>query len=315
MEGNATSAVATEASNPQGPESGNGQEKPATSSKVLFDGQEMEVDSFLKTRKHKVKVDGQELEVDHEELLRGYGHTKAANQRMQEAAEARKRAESAEAREKALFDSIHSWKENPSKAMEALEKLGIDVDSLSHDRVMRKLKYEMMSDEERAGYERDQKLASYEQREKAEAEAKRQAEIENLRQQSVTELETNIIGYLEKSKTPISPAIIGRALDNMLAAYDTGTNLPIEKAFEMANGWYQKESRSIFDYELKALLQSNQLPKELVEEVRKRDIASVRQAPPKRETAPDQRSNAGNQKSQGMSLDDFFNSNDKRYTK
>ena len=55
MEGNQGTSQPT--ATPTGPEAG-AAETPSASEKVLYNGQEMEVENFLKTRKHKVKVDG-----------------------------------------------------------------------------------------------------------------------------------------------------------------------------------------------------------------------------------------------------------------
>jgi hypothetical protein len=305
MEGNQGTQPAN--SNPQGPEAGTAEQKPAASERVLFNGQEMEVDSFLKSRKHRVKVDGKESEVDFDELVKGYTHGAAANARMREAAEARKELEAARQRERQILESMR----NPDRLFEIAQKQGIDIDSYMHDRVLKKMKYDLMSPEERASYERDRKLEQYEAREKKEAEARQKAELERMRQHAVTELETNILAHLEKQGGNVSPAVVGRAVDAMIAAMQAGQEISIEEAFKRASGWFERERKSIFDAEIRAMLEKGEVPKELAEAVRKKDMAALRREPPKR-TAPEAQAQ---KMSPENSVDDFFNSLEKRYKK
>jgi hypothetical protein len=283
---------------------------PATGPKVMFDGQEMEIDAFLKSRKHKTKVDGKEVELDYDELTRGYGHTKAANARMQEAAEMRKAAEAAQKREKALMDSIYGWKQDPTKAFEALEQLGIDVDSISHDRVLKKMAYEMMSEQEREAFDAKRELEKYKAREAKEAEERRKQELDTLKQQAATDLEQGILKFLEGNPNKVSPSLVGRAIDAMIYAAEGGQEISIEEAFNRAGAWYERERKQIFENELQALIGSGEVPKPLAEAVRKADIAALRKEPPKRQ-APE----APKAKKEPAGIDDFFNSLEKRYRK
>jgi hypothetical protein len=308
MEGNQGTQPAN--SNPTvtgGPEGGTAEQKPAASERVLFNGQEMEIDSFLKSRKHRVKVDGKEAEVDFDELVKGYTHGAAANARMREAAEARKELEAARQRERQILESMR----NPDSIFEMAQKQGIDIDSYMHDRVLKKMQYEMMSPEERASYERDRKLEQYEARDRKEAEARQKAELDRMRQHAVTELETNILSHLEKQGGNVSPAVVGRAVDAMIAAMQAGQEISIEEAFKRASGWFERERKSIFDAEIRAMLEKGEVPKELAEAVRKKDMAALRREPPKR-TAPEAQAQ---KMSPENSVDDFFNSLEKRYKK
>lgn len=280
----------------------------ATASKLLFNGQEMEVDTFLKSRKHKAKVDGKDLEVDYDELVRGYGHTAAANARMREAAEARKQADAATKREKAIMDSIYGWKQSPDKAFEALEQLGIDVDSIAHDRVLKKMAYEMMSDVERKAFDAESELKKYKAREQQEAEAKRTEELNSLRQQAATELEQGIVKYLEAKPEQVDPSVIGRAVDQMISALEEGQDIGVEEAFKRAEGWFQNESQAIFERQLQKLLASGDIPKPLAEAVRKADVAALRKEPPKRQAPVEDKP-----KKEAAGIEDFFNTIEKRY--
>ena len=305
MEGNQATTSAAPVT--QGPESAT--ETPQTvAEKVRFGDQEMDVESFLKSRKYKAKVDGKESEVDYDELVRGYGHNSAANARMREAAELKKAAES---REKALMDNIYGWKDNPTSAFDALEKLGIDVDSISHERVLKKMQLEMMSTEERRAYDNEQELTKYRSRDAKEAESKRQQEILDMRQKSATQLENGILDYLQ-GKPNISPAVVGRAVDAMIAAAEDGRDISIDDAFNHASGWFEKERKSIFDTEIRSMLTQGQVPKELADLVRKADMKALRQDPPKR-TAPE--SSTPQPKSTGQNVDDFFNTMERKFRK
>lgn len=289
------------------PESANVQAE-NVAEKIRFGDQEMDVETFLKSRKYKAKVDGKESEVDYDELVRGYGHNSAANARMREAAELKKAAES---REKALLDNIYGWKNNPTSAFEALEKLGIDVDSIAHDRVLKKMQLELMTPEERETYDMKQELSRYKSKETQQAEAKRQQEILDLRQKSATQLETGILDYLQ-GKPNISPAVVGRAVDAMIAAAEDGKDISIDDAFTHAQGWFEKERKSIFDAEIRAMLTQGQVPKELAELVRKADMKTLRQEPPKRNPPENSTPQA---KNVGQNVDDFFNNMERKFRK
>ncbi len=277
---------------------------PKAAEKVIFGGQEMDVDAFLKSRKHKVKTDGQELEVDFDELTRGYGHMSAANKRMQEAAAVNKQMQK-------LTEEIFGWKKSPEKAFEALEKMGIDLDSMAHDRVLKRMKIEMMTPEERNAYDMEQKLADYERQDQLRAEEKRQRELEELRQKAATDLENEILSILEANKdiSP-DPAVVGKALDYVISALNAGQDMPLDQAFRKAQDWYAREEKGIFERNFAKLLESDQLPDDLVKKVRQKDLAKLRQAPPKR---PSETSTP--QAKQAASVDDFFNNLDKRYQK
>jgi hypothetical protein len=270
-----------------------------------------DVEALFKSRKHKVKADGADIEVDYDELLRGYGHMKAANARMQEAAELRKAAEAAQKREKAIMDSIYGWKQDPSAAFSALEQLGIDVDSIAHDRVLKKMAYEMMSEPERRAFDAERELQKYKAREQQEAEARKKGEMETLKEQAATELENSVISFLEANPNLDSdPVLVGRAIDHMIYALEEGQQINFEAAYKKASATFEKERQSIFEKQLQALLGSGQVPKELAEAVRKADVAALRKDPPKRNAQE-----APREGKKSVGVDDFFNDLEKRYKK
>ena len=156
-----------------------------------------------------------------------------------------------------------------------------------------------------------QELQKYKSREAKEAEAKRQQEISEMRQNSATQLENGILDYLQ-GKPNISPAVVGRAVDAMIAAAEDGKDISIEQAFQHADGWYEKERKTIFDHELRSMLAAGNVPKELAEAIRKADMASLRKEPPKR-NAPD--STPSKPQSNSQNVDDFFNSMERKFKK
>jgi hypothetical protein len=304
-------ASAPQSSNPAttGPEAGSTEASaPKTQAeKVLFGGQEMEIDAFFRAKKHKAKVDGKEFEVDYDELVNGYGHKKAANERMREAAEARKRAD---AKEKALVNALQNWKTNPESAFQALEKLGIDIDDYAHKRVLKKMEYELMSDEERQQFHDKEELTQYRTEAQKRQEAERQRQLKEMETKSLTDLEQNILGYIQQTGRNFTPELVGRAVDHIISALEQGQEIGIDEAFKRAEGWYKKTSNSIFQNELKSMVEKGEVPKELAELVRKADIAQVRNQPPKRQ--PVQESTT---KKTANSMDDFFGDLDRRYKK
>jgi hypothetical protein len=104
---------------------------------------------------------------------------------------------------------------------------------------------------------------------------------------------------------------VGRAVDAMISAIEHGQELTIEDAFKQASGWFEKESKSIFERQLKTLLAQGQVPKELAEMVRKADMGQLRKKPPERKPQEER----PQQKSSAKGIDDFFNDLDKRFIK
>jgi hypothetical protein len=132
-----------------------------------------------------------------------------------------------------------------------------------------------------------------------------------MQQKAVTDLEQGIVEYLGKSSGPVDPALVGRAVDEMISAMEHGQELSIEQAFQKAGQWFETESKSIFDRQLKALLAQGQVPKELAEIVRKADVDALRKKPPERKQAEATSQKPGSAKG----IDDFFNDLDKRFVK
>jgi len=132
-----------------------------------------------------------------------------------------------------------------------------------------------------------------------------------MRQKAVTDLEQEVIEYLDKSSGRAEPALVGRAFDEMISAMENGQEITLDEAFKRANGWFEKESKSIFDRQLKTLLAQGQVPKELAEMVRKADMGQLRKKPPERKPQEERTQ----QKSSAKGIDDFFNEQDKRYLK
>jgi len=74
----------SQAATPQGPASA-----PGTDSGNATNGPQTSPEP-TPPKRYKVPVDGREIEVDEAELIKGYGHNKAANEKMRQAAEIQK---------------------------------------------------------------------------------------------------------------------------------------------------------------------------------------------------------------------------------
>ena len=119
-------------------------------------------------RKYTLKVDGKEevLELDDVETTTRLQKAHAAEKRMQEAAEERKK----------IAGLLKYMKDDP---FGAAKELGVDLDALAEKRLAEKFKVELMKPEERAQYELQKKAQEYEAKVKQyEAQEKARAEAQ-----------------------------------------------------------------------------------------------------------------------------------------
>lgn len=160
-------------------------------------------------RLFKVTINGQEQEVDEKELLRGYTHSKAAEQKMQEAAMTRKQAQ----------EVMQIMKENP---LLAFQKLGIDPRKFASYVTDLDLKESMMTPDQKKMRDMHNQLQYYQQQEKAAQQRYQQEQAEIQNQQMTAQIQTDIISTLESNSVPKTPFTVGRIAYYMEAAMNAG---------------------------------------------------------------------------------------------
>jgi hypothetical protein len=142
-------------------------------------------------KKYKVKVDGQELEVEEAELLRGYGHQKAANKILQEGKAAQKQA----------LEFVNMMKD-PAKLMDALIKLGHDPRKLSEEYLVNALNEDAMDPRDKELRDAKARLKQIDDLEKAQREQVESQRREEMKSKFAKEYETSFIEALKGSGLP-----------------------------------------------------------------------------------------------------------------
>lgn len=162
-------------------------------------------------RKHKLKIDGEELEVDEEELKRGYSTQSAAQRRMREAAEERKKA-----------NDIVSTLGRDTKA--ALKAAGVDPYEFAKKILSEELEDSLLSDEDKELRDfRKEKTEREESKKAAEAE-KEAARNAVERSQAAEFIESEIVEAVQASGMKPTPKLLARIAEYLIASFDADGN-------------------------------------------------------------------------------------------
>lgn len=167
-----------------------------------------EVPSALAER-YKIMVDNQEIEVDLDELKRGYGHNKAAAQRMTEAQNMRKEVE-------------HALRQLKADPLAVLGMMGHDVDAIMTQRLNAQLEEAMLSDEQRDLRRYKQELEQYQT---AEQQAREEYERSIMEQQAAEmreHLSNQVVDALQASNLPRNSRTVERIGYYMKGAHAAG---------------------------------------------------------------------------------------------
>ncbi len=222
----------------------------------------------IEKKKYKIKYDGKEEEVEagDQEIIDALQKSRDYTKKTQQAAEANRQA-------KSVFDLLENMKKDPNSLFDfAKQYLGHDVESLAEQRLLEKLKYDLMPENERQAYDltnENKKLKmELEKRTQVERLAQEQAEAEAkaLQEQEQDEKAINEIGDFFDSRgiTPSNDQLIS-TLELVLRYWDSPNPVSIEQAWNRVNG----REQSMREQFLKTLK-----PEDLTEEIKK----SLRQA-------------------------------------
>lgn len=221
-----------------------------------------------KRTKHKVKVDGQEAEIDYDELVTGYQVRKASDARMREAAATQKKL-------------MEAW--NASDPHGYFKAKNVDPEKWAEDILIKKLKLQSMTPEERSKFDQDQKDADERRQEKEELEQMRQEKKQHLVTQAVQRLDGEIVDAFKAIGTKPEPALVKRMSEIMEAYMDThdGEMIPASKALEQVLKGRNSETLEYLQ-SLSADKLRDVLPKKLLDELRRHDVELVRSQSPLR---------------------------------
>ena len=184
-------------------------------------------------RMFKVKVDGADREVSEEELLRGYSHGTAAQERMRQANETRQMAE----------EVLKVFKENPK---EAFKRLGVDAKAFAEAVLTEHMEDSMLSDDQKEM----RRLKNWEKEMKAKedaSKAEQQAAAEaKFREEVSQQLQDSIVATLNTSGLPRNEYTVGRMAYYMDAAISAGfTNITPADIIGHVKQEYQSDVKNL----------------------------------------------------------------------
>ena len=216
-------------------------------------------------RKYTVKVNEEDVEVSEEELIRGYGRMRAANEKFEKAA----------AIEKNTAKLIETLKSDPAKI---LEHLGFDMRTYAEKVLAQQLEEELLPEEERERRRREADLQTREEKLKQQEEEKRQAEAAALQQKYASEYENTIVTALKESGLPKTPQSVKRMAELMYANLEKGVDLDAKDLVQIVREDYLGDIKTLLgELEGDSLLEL--LGEDVAKKLRKADLARLNQKP------------------------------------
>lgn len=209
---------------------------------------ELQAELVKKIQELELKIDGETVkeklpfEVTEEQakwLQKELQLARAANKRMQEAAELRKKDI---ATQEEIQGFLQALKQNP---IEILESMGIDTKDMSEKRLQAEIEKMQMTEEERKIAELQKELQELKSKEEA---AKKQAELmeqEKLKSQYAAEYERDLINAIDSSGLPKNPEIIQRLAQYMHTALRLGIDLNFKDLIPLVQQSIQSDLTSL----------------------------------------------------------------------
>ena len=227
-------------------------------------------EEFTKLSSKKVKrvIDGKEEVLTLGELEKGYGHSKVANKRFEEAAELRKQVAS----DKQKLERELSRLRDPEAARQILSQyLGEDgFSNLAHKFVADAFRKEMMTPEQRKADEERRELESLRDLKKQREEEANNAQFQAQVQQADAKITQDLQNLKAKIGRNIHPHEMDTLLSMLSKSLENGVDLSIDEAW----AYTHKTTSEQFNRYLNEV-DVNNLPKEFVEKVRKASVATL----------------------------------------
>ena len=187
------------------------------------------------TRKYKVKVDGADHEVDEAELVRGYGHQRAANKILQEGKSARSQAE-----------QFISMMKDPEQFYEAAKKMGHDPRVLAEKYLSAQLEDELMDPREKELKDTKAKLKHYDDLERKQLEQVEEKRHNELRERYQKDYETSFITALQESKLPPTKGMVAEMAKYISRSAKIGFVMSASEAAQLVKEDVQRSQLSLF---------------------------------------------------------------------
>lgn len=215
-------------------------------------------------RKFKVKVDGQELEVDEAELLKGYGHQRAASKRMQEAIKMRKQAE----------EFIGLLKDK-NALFQVIQKLGHDPRQLSEEYLGSIVEDELLDPKEREFRKTKAELQRLKELDKMREEQATEARMSMLKKKYSEDYNKQFQEALEKVKLPVKKHTVQEMAKYIYKASKLGYQMSAMEAAKLVEEDVKDAQRSIVgDADAETLMKL--FGDDLVNKIRKWDTSRLK---------------------------------------
>lgn len=219
-------------------------------------------------KKYKLKVDGEEIEDEidlsnEQEIVKRLQLAKAAQKRMQEAAQYRKQIEETE---QDMSEFLENLKQNPLAVLKHPE-LGLDLRQIVEAYLEEEVERSQKTPEQLELEEAKARLRALEE-EKENLETQRREEyMERLRVEKAAEIEKELIEALDAGDLPQSDYIMNKMVDLASIAYDNGIEISMKELLPIVRDSYLRDARQIF----------GKLPDELIEDIVSKDrIRNIR---------------------------------------
>lgn len=219
-------------------------------------------------KKFKIKIDGNEedyeLDLNNEdEIKRHLQMSKAAQKRMQEAAESRKQAE----------NFIKMLQKDPVKVL-TNPQLGVDFRKLAEEYLVSQLQDEMMTPEEKQLRKAEQIIKEREQEEARQKEELQSKQMRELQNHYAQDYDRKITEALSTSGLPKTPKTVNRMAELMYKNLQNGLDLEPSQLVEIVREDYINEIRELFGAtEGDKLL--NIMGEDVANKIRKADLARL----------------------------------------
>jgi hypothetical protein len=253
--------------------------------------------------KHRVKIEGREAEVPYDELVRGYQTSKVSTQRLQEAADMKKKTE-------ALLGGLSKGdREQMAKVLGGKEKLK----EWAENYLWEEYSYEKLTDEEKEFRSLKEENKSLKQRQEDEKKRQEDAEFSALEERAAEELDVEISEALKALGRRPTPRLVLRVIDEIQARLEVkdhrmGGKDALDKAVKGIHGDLVE---FLSDMPVEEAVKV--LPKKLLDGIRRYEVSQVIEDSSRQRAKPSGNPTAKPAKRVG--IDDWFKNRDVKLKK
>ncbi len=265
--------------------------------------------------KVKAKIYDKEEEVSIEDLVKTYQTERAAQKKFERAAEIERKAKEVERQHADLKKKL---KDN---FWDVAKENGYDPDEIAEQRLLKKLEFEMMNDDQKKAFklqkdleEREAKIKFYEQEENTRKEQLAKQQTEALKLQHIQEIDDTLAKVLKERNLKPSPAILESVAQYMLAHLNSekgNKDITALEALEYVLGQSEKEFLARIEATPTEEL-IKKLPKATLDAIRKHFVNQVTSGQVKPQKADSTPRNGAKKQYKG-STDSFFDKLEQKF--